>query len=93
MALIGNNNTSQKKPTTPAAMSAMQKAYVTMTPEDETAMINTKIRRANATTQEEKNRAHTEAEAIREKYGFSGGAAGDDYIKTKSTMEKALENK
>lgn len=35
----------------------------------------------NATTEAEKNYAHKQAQAIREKYGYSGGGDGSEYIK------------
>ena len=46
----------------------------------------------NATTQAEKDAAHARAEAIRNKYGYSGGTDGSKYIPTSSGSSKPLKS-
>lgn len=51
-----------------------------MTPDDYNALKAAGSAYLNATTDAERQAAHAQAEAIRAKYNYSGGAAGDDYI-------------
>ena len=46
----------------------------------------------NAKTQAEKDAAHARAEAIRNKYGYSGGTDGSKYIPTSSGSSKPLKS-
>ena len=46
----------------------------------------------NAKTQAEKDAAHARAEAIRNKYGYSGGTDGSKYIPTSSGSSKSLKS-
>jgi hypothetical protein len=46
----------------------------------------------SAKTQAEKDAAHARAEAIRNKYGYSGGADGSKYISTSSGSSKPLKS-
>lgn len=46
----------------------------------------------NAKTQAEKDAAHARAEAIRNKYGYSGGVDGSKYIPTSSGSSKPLKS-
>lgn len=53
-----------------------------MTAEDHAALSAAGERYNNATTDEERVAAHADAEAIRNKYNYSGGADGSGYTKT-----------
>lgn len=48
---------------------------------------------ANATTDAEREAAHNRAEAIRNKYGYSGGADGSEYIPKKFTSSSSSSKK
>ena len=56
-----------------------------MTTSDLNALTQAKIDFDSATTQAEKDAAHAKAEAIRNKYGYSGGADGSQYIPISSS--------
>lgn len=85
-----SNPQTPKKTTAPTGLSAMQKAYVNLTPEEEAAIKDAQTRYGNATTDKERQKAHADAEQIRSKHDFSGGASGTDYVKIPSAMEKAI---
>ena len=58
---------------------------VTMKKEDQDALAAAGAKWNAAATQAEKDAAHKEAEAIRAKYNYSGGADGSQYILTTTT--------
>lgn len=62
-----------------------------MTDEDNAALSAAGEKYNNATTDEERVAAHAEAEAIRNKYNYSGGADGSKVITTNRTDEEARQ--
>lgn len=62
-----------------------------MTEEDNAALSAAGEKYNNATTDEERVAAHAEAEAIRNKYNYSGGADGSKVITTNRTDEEARQ--
>lgn len=62
---------------------------VEMKKEDQDALAAAGAAWNNATTQAEKDAAHAQAEAIRAKYNYSGGADGSQYIPTTTTTSKS----
>ena len=57
-----------------------------MSQEDQAALKAAGDAYNSATTQEEKDAAHAEAERIRAKYGYSGGADGSEYIEKQPNL-------
>lgn len=64
-----------------------------MTEEDRIALAQAGRDYNNATTDAERKAAHERAEAIRRKYGYSGGIAGDEYIPTTSDSSSSSSNR
>ena len=65
-----------------------------MKPEDQAELKLAGERWTNATTQEEKDQAHADAEAIRAKYGYSGGQDGSDRLDvvTGNKLDSSINN-
>lgn len=62
-----------------------------MSPEDQAALKAAGDRYNNATTDEERAAAHAQAEGIRGKYGYSGGADGSEYIETGAPEKQQVQ--
>ncbi len=60
-----------------------------MSPSDLSAIAQAKREYESATTKAEKDAAHAKAEAIRDKYGYSGGGDGSQYITTTSAKSSS----
>lgn len=64
-----------------------------MSPSDLSAIAQAKREYESATTKAEKDAAHAKAEAIRAKYGYSGGGDGSQYIPSTSSSSKSSSSK